>query len=252
MPPVLSLHPLKYPTTIRRFFLPRIIPCDIISMNTNREIKREREIKILLEVTRYALDTRSKNYIYIYIYSNISHSIFHLSKKSHTILFLFFFFNNAVESDTAVHGHRFARLRTMHRAVSGNSERDIRGGTWPSRRRRRDAHLRRGPAHLVSRPSCLPSSSSSSSPLSANARHRLPRELLASRNRTQSPLGDPNTRPARPRCFPIGWPRFGIVRVTTTLSTLRVHHRCRSRTVTITRGGRAAPFAQTTPRKKKN
>lgn len=92
MPPVLSLHPLKYPTTIRRFFLPRIIPCDIISMNTNREIKREREIKILLEVTRYALDTRSKNYIYIYIYSNISHSIFHLSKKSHTILFLFFFF----------------------------------------------------------------------------------------------------------------------------------------------------------------
>lgn len=166
-------------------------------------------------------------------------------------MFLFFFFNNAVENDTAVHGHRFARLRTMHRAVSGNSERDIRGGTWPSRRRRRDAHLRRGPAHLVSRPSCLPSSSSSSSPLSANARHRLPRELLASRNRTQSPLGDPNTRPARPRCFPIGWPRFGIVRVTTTLSTLRVHHRCRSRTVTITRGGRAAPFAQTTPRKKK-
>lgn len=72
MPPVLSLHPLKYPTTIRRFFLPRIIPCDIISMNTNREIKREREIKILLEVTRYALDTRSKNYIYIYIFQYIT------------------------------------------------------------------------------------------------------------------------------------------------------------------------------------
>ena len=53
------------------------------------------------------------------------------------------------------------------------------------------------------------------SPPSANtrSRRRLPRELLASR--TQSPLGDPNIRPARspPRCFPtLSWPRLGIVR----------------------------------------
>lgn len=43
-----------------------------IDEHQQRNKEREREIKILLEVTRYALDTRSKNYIYIYIFQYIT------------------------------------------------------------------------------------------------------------------------------------------------------------------------------------
>lgn len=145
-----------------------------------------------------------------------SESILGSMEESHTRASLFI--PRVASRKTRPFGHRFARLAPstdeyVRAAVNGNSQRGIRGGTWPSRRRRRGAHLRRGPALLVSRPSCRPSSP----PSSANASRRLPRELLASRTRTQSPLGDPNIRPARPRCcccfcFSAGWPRFGIVR----------------------------------------
>lgn len=129
--------------------------------------------------------------------------------ENHTLDYTAWFYD--AECKIWSYDHRFARPTIYDQrlyaraAVSGDNQRGNCGGTWPSRRRRRGAHLRRGPAHLVSRPSCRPSS-----PPSANTLRRLPRELLASR--TQSPLGDPNTKPARPRCFPTGWPCFGIVR----------------------------------------
>lgn len=172
-------------------------------MNEYLQWRLNETLKTINEVTVHLIrDTKREK-------SRVIHSILHLSTKiTHSTIQLV---STTRCEKLWSYDHRFARPTIYDQrlytsaAVSGDNQRGNCGGTWPSRRRRRGAHLRRGPAHLVSRPSCRPSS-----PPSANTLRRLPRELSASR--TQSPLGDPNTKPARPRCFPTGWPCFGIVR----------------------------------------